>query len=184
MISRNVVADTGSDGSGDLARAGFGIVAHYDALAELADNVLVGNTKRLAALSDSRFAIDSTAPAHSGCPGAAPTGRADKQRLRAELLLGEARALDARGDLRERDVARRRGVVAEGREAAVVASCRAARRDVLRRLEDAVAHLLRRLDARVDRVDDADEDPLARRQVLADDARARARGPASPASAT
>ena len=36
-------------------------------------------------------------------------------------------------------------------------------------LEDAVADLLRRLDPRVDRVDDADEDPLVRLEVVADD---------------
>ena len=64
---------------------------------------------------------------------------------------------------------RRRGVVAEGRESAVVASCRAARRGCIGRLEDPVPDFLRRLDARVDGGDDADEDPLVGLQVLADD---------------
>ena len=39
-------------------------------------------------------------------------------------------------------------------------------RDVLGRLEDPVPDFLRRLDPRVDRVDDADEDPLARLHVM------------------
>jgi nitrous oxidase accessory protein NosD len=42
-IKRNVVANTRSDHSGDLARVGIGILANYYALAELEDNVLVGN---------------------------------------------------------------------------------------------------------------------------------------------
>ena len=42
-------------------------------------------------------------------------------------------------------------------------------RDVLGRLEHAVAHLFRRLDARIDRRDDADEDALVRLHVLPDD---------------
>ena len=42
-------------------------------------------------------------------------------------------------------------------------------RDVLGRLEHPVPDLLRRLDARVDRGDDADEDPLVRLHVVADD---------------
>ena len=55
-IERNIVAGTRSDRSGDLARVGIGIVANFYALAELDDNVLVGNAKRTAAFSNSRFA--------------------------------------------------------------------------------------------------------------------------------
>ena len=84
-----------------------------------------------------------------------------------ELCLGEARAVDARLDLREGGVAGGRDVVAERREAAVVGRAKPVERDELGRLEHAVADLLRRLDPRVDRVDDADEDPLVRTQVLA-----------------
>ena len=53
-------------------------------------------------------------------------------------------------------------------------------RDVLRRLQDAVADLLRRLDARVDRVDHAHEHPLARLEVLADDLAGPGGGPSRP----
>jgi hypothetical protein len=60
-------------------------------------------------------------------------------------------------------------VVAERREAAVVGRAQLLDRDVLGRLEDPVADFLRGLDARVDRRDDADEDPLARLDVGADD---------------
>jgi nitrous oxidase accessory protein NosD len=55
MIERNLVAGTRSDHSGDLARVGIGIVANFYALAELEGNVLVGNAKRTAAFSNSRF---------------------------------------------------------------------------------------------------------------------------------
>jgi hypothetical protein len=55
MIERNVVSGTRSDHSGDRARAGIGIVANYYALAELEENVLIGNAKHIAAFSNSRF---------------------------------------------------------------------------------------------------------------------------------
>ena len=55
----------------------------------------------------------------------------------------------------------------ENPQSSQVPSC--AERNVLGRLQDAVADFLRRLDARVDRSDDADEHHLVRLQVLADD---------------
>ena len=87
----------------------------------------------------------------------------------SEYFRRERGAEHARPDLCERRVAGRRGVVAERREPAVVAGAQLPDRDVLGRLEDPVPDLLRRLDARVDRRDDADEDPLVRLHVLADD---------------
>src|SRR5207248_6089929 len=59
-------------------------------------------------------------------------------------------------------------VVGERREAAVVAGAEALGGDVLRRGEHAVADLFGRFDARVDRVGDADEDPLVGLDVLGD----------------
>ena len=56
-------------------------------------------------------------------------------------------------------------------------------RDVLGRLEHAVADLLRCLDARIDRRHDADEDALIRLHVLADDLAGRESRSFSPASA-
>ena len=55
----------------------------------------------------------------------------------------------------------------ENPQSSVVPSC--SDRDVLGRFEDPVPDLLRRLDARVDRGDDADEDPLVRLHVPPDD---------------
>ena len=55
MIERNVVSGTRSDGTGDRSRTGIGIVSNYYALAELDKNVLVGNGRRTAAFSNSRF---------------------------------------------------------------------------------------------------------------------------------
>src|SRR5215831_4612752 len=80
-------------------------------------------------------------------------------------------------DLRERGLARGGGVVAEWREAAVIASAQAAWFDVLRRLQHAVFHLLRRLDPRVDRVNDPDEDPAERAQPRHHDSAAVAPAP-------
>ena len=52
MIDRNVVTGTRKDvASGDLARAGYGIVAHYGATAELADN----RAGRVAAFAEGRI---------------------------------------------------------------------------------------------------------------------------------
>jgi nitrous oxidase accessory protein NosD len=53
MVERNVVADTRPDGSGDRTLAGFGILAHYGAEADLAHNELVGNGARTGAILDS-----------------------------------------------------------------------------------------------------------------------------------
>src|SRR5712692_5009037 len=73
---------------------------------------------------------------------------------------------DAGCDLGERRLAVGGGVVAEGREPAVVRRSKPVERDVLRCFEHAVPDLLRRLHPRVDRVDHADENPLARLDVL------------------
>jgi hypothetical protein len=54
-IERNIVANTTFERSGDVARVGIGIVANYYALAELEDNVLIGNPTPVAAFSGSRF---------------------------------------------------------------------------------------------------------------------------------
>jgi Periplasmic copper-binding protein (NosD) len=55
-ITKNVVANTRSDHSGDRARIGIGIEANYYALARLEGNVLVGNPAPMAAFAGSRFA--------------------------------------------------------------------------------------------------------------------------------
>jgi hypothetical protein len=54
-ITKNVVANTRSDHSGDRARVGVGIEANYYALARLEGNVLVGNAAPTAAFDGSRF---------------------------------------------------------------------------------------------------------------------------------
>ena len=69
----------------------------------------------------------------------------------------------------------------ENPQSSVVPRC--ARVDEPRRLEDPVADLLGRLDARIERVDDADEDPLVRLRMLAE-IRARAGGPPRLQAAT
>jgi nitrous oxidase accessory protein NosD len=56
MIERNVVADTRPDSaSGDLTRAGFGILVHYGSEAELDRNELVASPGGVAAVLDSRL---------------------------------------------------------------------------------------------------------------------------------
>src|SRR5215217_1546008 len=77
----------------------------------------------------------------------------------SELLGGESGALDPGGDLGEGEVAGGRGVVGEGGEPAVVAGAEAVDGQEGGRLEDAIADLLGRLDAGVDRIDHAHEDP-------------------------
>src|SRR5712691_10043169 len=71
-------------------------------------------------------------------------------------------------DLRERGLPGGGGVVAERREAAVVAGTQPARVDVLCRFQHPVPDLLRRLDPRVDRVGHANEYPLSRLGVSGD----------------
>src|SRR4051812_34112843 len=85
----------------------------------------------------------------------------------AERLACERDALEARGDLLHGDVARevRRAVLgldvaAERREAAVIRRAQALDRDVLGREDQLVADLLRRLDPRIEWVDDAHEADL------------------------
>ena len=74
--------------------------------------------------------------------------------LPLSALAPPARCRSTRARIFAKAVSRRRGrVVAERREAAVVGRAELLERDVLRRLEHAVAHLLGRLDARVDRRD-------------------------------
>src|SRR5581483_1494134 len=79
-----------------------------------------------------------------------------------QLAGGERRPLDARPHLRERRLARGRAVVGEGGKAAVVGGAELLDGNVPRREQDAVTHLVRRLDARVDRIRHPDEDPPAR----------------------
>ena len=81
----------------------------------------------------------------------------------------ECGAEDAGPDLLKRRVAARGRVVAERREPAIVRRAQLLDRNVCGRFQDSVPNLFRRLDARVDRRDDADEDPLVGLQVLADD---------------
>ncbi len=54
-IKKNVVVGTRSDRSGDLARVGVAIEANFYAVADLEDNVLVGNPTPTASFSNSRF---------------------------------------------------------------------------------------------------------------------------------
>ena len=98
--------------------------------------------------------------------------------------LREPGPFDARADLRERGLAGRRGVVAEWREPAVVARAELRDRNVFGGLEHAVAHLLRRLDPRIDRIDDADEHHLVRLEVVTNDLEHADADPVSPARAT
>ena len=67
---------------------------------------------------------------------------------------------DARADLGKGDFARRRHVIAERREPAVVGGAELRERDVARRFEYAIAHFLRRFDARIDGRDHADKHAL------------------------
>jgi hypothetical protein len=55
-VERNVVADTQSDHSGNLAQIGIGIEANYYAVAHLSGNVLVGNPRPTAVFDNSLFA--------------------------------------------------------------------------------------------------------------------------------
>ncbi len=57
MVDENAVVDTRPDlASGDLSRAGYGIVSHYGAITELGDgNTLVGNAKGISTFVDGRF---------------------------------------------------------------------------------------------------------------------------------
>src|SRR5437867_11492071 len=91
---------------------------------------------------------------------------APTQALRLERPGRERGARHARADLGERRFAVRGGIVAEGRETAVVGRPEPVERNVLRRFQDSVPYLFGRLDARVDRIDHADEYPLAGLDVL------------------
>jgi parallel beta-helix repeat protein len=53
-VSQNVIVDTRSDHTGNLAAAGVGIEANYFAEAELDRNVLVGNPKPVASFAQSQ----------------------------------------------------------------------------------------------------------------------------------
>lgn len=88
--------------------------------------------------------------------------------FRLEAAARRVRCRARAADLREPGRAGRRGVVPEGREAAVVGRAEPAERDVLGRLQHAVANLFRRLDVRVDRIRDTDEDLLVGLCVLSD----------------
>src|SRR5690242_16534876 len=77
--------------------------------------------------------------------------------------------LDACPDLREGRVTRGRRVVAERGEAAVVGGAEMLRVNEAHGLQDAIADLFGGLDARVDRIRDADVDPpIARRERTED----------------
>src|SRR5439155_2920514 len=93
----------------------------------------------------------------------------DRDELGSELPGRELCAKHAGADLLEGGLTSRRGIVAEGRESAVVGRTELCERDVLGRLEHTVAYFLCRLDPRVDWIDHADEDPLSGRQVRFDD---------------
>ena len=90
-------------------------------------------------------------------------------RLHAERLRCAMRSVHARSDLGERRLARRRRIVAEWCEAAVVGGPELAQRDEFCRLDHAVRHFLRRLDDGIDRIDHADEHALLRLEVIFDD---------------
>jgi hypothetical protein len=55
MLEKNTVVDTRPDISGDLWRAGFGVLASYNSEAELKDNVLVANPRPAGAMLNSRL---------------------------------------------------------------------------------------------------------------------------------
>src|SRR3990172_4141683 len=79
----------------------------------------------------------------------------------------QRRAEDARSDFLKRRVPARRSVVAERGESAIVSRAQLGDRDVFGGLQDAVADFLGRLDSRVERIDDTDEDALLRFEVIA-----------------
>jgi parallel beta-helix repeat protein len=54
-IERNVVSNTRPDATGDASRQGVGIESHFDSIATLEDNVLVGNAVPFGAYSDARI---------------------------------------------------------------------------------------------------------------------------------
>jgi len=78
-------------------------------------------------------------------------------------------AFDPRANLGESGVAARGGVITERRVPTVVGSSQLLDRNVLRRLDDPIANLLGRIDARVYRRDDSDKNLLVRSHVLLDD---------------
>ncbi|HEY1104729.1 MAG TPA: right-handed parallel beta-helix repeat-containing protein, partial [Agromyces sp.] len=55
-IGRNVVSGTRHDPAGDLSRVGVGIETDFDSVAQLEDNVLVGNPVATRAFAGARFA--------------------------------------------------------------------------------------------------------------------------------
>ena len=160
-----VIAPFGVQTGGSLGFESRGTVTDRDLrrerrLAGHEDVPIRANVRRPAA---DRRPLDHRRPTCRGLPAAdrrrparRDGGSSDPQGLRRHRGPG-----DPGLDLRERGVARRRGVVAERREAAVVGRAELAGFDEPGRLQDPVADLLGRLDPRVDRVDDADEDPAA-----------------------
>ncbi len=78
-------------------------------------------------------------------------------------------SLDARANLRERGLPGRGRVVTEGRESAIVAGAQLPQRNVHDRLQYPLADFLGRLDARVGRIDHADEHHLIGLEMIADD---------------
>jgi hypothetical protein len=74
-----------------------------------------------------------------------------------------------RPDLLERRRARGGVVVAERGKATIVGRAQALQRNELGRLHNSIPHFLRCLDARVDRIDDSDEDSLVRLGMIPDE---------------
>src|ERR1700681_969712 len=87
----------------------------------------------------------------------------------SENLRGHFRSQDTRPDLCEGRVAGGRGVIPERGEAAVVRRPEVRRGAALRGFGRPVAALFGRLDAGIDRVDDADEDPTVAGRVLSEE---------------
>jgi nitrous oxidase accessory protein NosD len=54
-IARNVVTGTRPDHDGDASREGVGIESHFDSVARVEDNVLVGNAVPMGAYADARI---------------------------------------------------------------------------------------------------------------------------------
>ena len=107
-----------------------------------------------------------------------PNPSADAQRLSRESC-----AVHTGADLGERFLARGRGVVAEGREPAVIGRAELLERNVLRRLQHPVANFFGCFDLRIDWRDDADEDLLIGRKYARGSILSTRGGRVSPAKA-
>jgi len=86
----------------------------------------------------------------------------------SKLLRGELGSNDSGGDLCKCGLPRRRSVIAEGAESAVVGSSQALEGNEFGGFENPVTDFLGSLDAWIDRIDDPHEDLLIRLAALAD----------------